>query len=92
MALPDNRWASNSSLVQIFTLTAPGKDFPVTKAPPLDALRGATREALRNLVSLAIGEKVAFILLAGDLYDGDWRGYPTGLFLGQQLGRLREAD
>jgi DNA repair protein SbcD/Mre11 len=58
---------------------------------PLDVLRGATREAFGNLVSLAIAEKVAFVLLCGDLYDGDWRDYHTGLFLMQQLSRLREA-
>ena len=58
---------------------------------PMDVLRGATRQALANLVSLAIEEKVAFVLLSGDLYDGDWRDYHTGLFLMQQLSRLREA-
>jgi len=57
----------------------------------MDVLRGATRQALANLVSLAIEEKVAFVLLSGDLYDGDWRDYHTGLFLMQQLSRLREA-
>ena len=58
---------------------------------PLDVLRGATREAFGNLVSLAIEEKIAFLLLSGDLYDGDWKDYHTGLFLSQQLSRLREA-
>ena len=58
---------------------------------PMDVLRGATRQALANLVCLAIEEKVAFVLLSGDLYDGDWRDYHTGLFLMQQLSRLREA-
>lgn len=57
----------------------------------MDAPRGATRQALANLVSLAIEEKVAFVLLSGDLYDGDWGDYYTGLFLIQQLSRLREA-
>lgn len=58
---------------------------------PVDILRGATREAFGNLVALAIEKKVAFVLLSGDLYDGDWRDYHTGLFLSQQLSRLREA-
>ena len=40
---------------------------------PLDILRGATREAFTNLVSLAIEEKIAFVLLSGDLYDGNRR-------------------
>jgi len=59
---------------------------------PLDVLRGAAREAFTNLVSLAIEEKVAFVLLSGDLYDGEWKDYHTGLFLSQQLSRLREAE
>ena len=28
------------------------------------------------------------MLLAGDLYDGDWKDYSTGIFLGKQMGRL----
>ncbi len=58
---------------------------------PVDMLRGATREALKNLVRLALEEQVSLVLLAGDLYDGNWRDYNTGLFLAQQLARLREG-
>jgi DNA repair exonuclease SbcCD nuclease subunit len=32
------------------------------------------------------------LILAGDLYDGDWNDYSTGLFFVQQMTRLREAD
>ena len=32
------------------------------------------------------------LLIAGDLYDGDWKDYSTGLFLIRQLARLREGD
>jgi exonuclease SbcD len=72
-------------------LDSPLQGLSRYEGAPLDVLRGATREALGNLVSLAIEEKVAFLLLPGDLYDGDWRDYHTGLFLMQQLSRLREA-
>ncbi len=58
---------------------------------PADRIRGATRQALVNLVDLALAERVAFVLLAGDLYDGDWQDYPTGHFLVQQLARLTRA-
>jgi hypothetical protein len=34
---------------------------------------------------------VNFILIAGDLYDGDWRDYNTALYLARQMSRLREA-
>ena len=54
-------------------------------------IRGATREALENLVSLAIDEEVSFVIISGDLYDGDWKDYRTGLFFVKQMGRLSEA-
>ncbi len=58
---------------------------------PAERIRGATRQALVNLVDLALAEHVAFVLLAGDLYDGDWQDYPTGHFLVAQLARLTRA-
>ncbi len=58
---------------------------------PVDEIRGATREALRNLVRLALEEEVAFVLVAGDLYDGNWKDYNTGLFFASQMSMLREA-
>ena len=54
-------------------------------------IRNATREAFEQLVTLAITEEVAFLIIAGDLYDGDWRDYRTGLFFVAQMGRLNEA-
>lgn len=58
---------------------------------PVEELRQATRRALENLVGLAIAEEVAFVLIAGDLYDGDWKDYNTGLYFTSQMTRLREA-
>jgi DNA repair protein SbcD/Mre11 len=58
---------------------------------PAAQLRNATREALRMLVDRAIEEEVAFVVIAGDLYDGDWKDHNTGIFFGQQMGRLRKA-
>ena len=54
-------------------------------------IRGATREALENLVSRAIDEEVSFVIISGDLYDGDWKDYRTGLFFVKQMGRLSET-
>ncbi|MBK7947234.1 MAG: DNA repair exonuclease [Deltaproteobacteria bacterium] len=58
---------------------------------PVDAVRGAPRRAFEALIDLAIEERVAFVLLAGDLYDGDWKDYNTGLFFVGQMRRLAEA-
>jgi DNA repair exonuclease SbcCD nuclease subunit len=58
---------------------------------PVEAIRGASRRALENLVGLAIERRVDFVLLAGDLYDGDWRDHNTGLHLAHLMSRLREA-
>jgi DNA repair protein SbcD/Mre11 len=58
---------------------------------PVAECRGATRRALENLVQLAIDEQVAFVLIAGDVYDGDWQDYNTGLFFVGQMARLNNA-
>lgn len=55
---------------------------------PADLLRNATREAFENLVSEAISEKVDFMVIAGDLYDGSWKDFNTGIFFARQMGRL----
>src|SRR3972149_11822390 len=62
------------------------------ESAPVEAARGATRRAFENLVRLAIDEEVAFVVLAGDLYDGDWKDYRTGLFFVDQMAKLREAE
>lgn len=59
-------------------------------APTL-RLRAATRRALENLVALCLEEKASFLLLAGDVFDGSWKDFSTGLFFAAQMARLREA-
>ena len=58
---------------------------------PVVEMRGATRRALENLVTLCIEENARLLLLAGDLYDGDLRDYSTGLFMAAQFARLLEV-
>ena len=58
---------------------------------PAGELRAATREALANLVATAIRERVDFVAVVGDLYDGDWTDFNTGLYFRAQMGQLREA-
>jgi exonuclease SbcD len=58
---------------------------------PLNELQGATRKAFTNLVSEAIQRQVQLLLIAGDLFDGDWPDYNTGLFYLLEMGRLERA-
>jgi exonuclease SbcD len=58
---------------------------------PADQLRSATRDAFTALVDRAIEEAVDFMVIAGDLYDGSWRDYNTGIFFCKEMGRLKRA-
>jgi DNA repair protein SbcD/Mre11 len=57
---------------------------------PLREVRSASRRAFCQLIDLCLEEEVQLLLLAGDLYDGDWRDYSTGLFFATELARLVE--
>jgi exonuclease SbcD len=58
---------------------------------PADAVRGATRAAFDRLIETAIDRRVDFIIIAGDLDDGDWRDMGTGLYVAAAMGRLGRA-
>ena len=72
-------------------LDSPLKGLEEYQDAPLEQIRLAARRAFDNLVQLALDEKVAFVLLAGDLYDGDWKDYNTGIYFVSRMGFLREA-
>ncbi|HSO59706.1 MAG TPA: DNA repair exonuclease [Desulfobacterales bacterium] len=72
-------------------LDSPLLKLDAYEGAPVGEIRGATRRAFENLVQTAVDEKVAFVLIAGDLYDGDWKDYNTGLYFTTQMGKLREA-
>jgi exonuclease SbcD len=59
---------------------------------PTGRLRTATRDAFHNLVTCAIDEQVDFMFIAGDIYDGDWKDFNTGLFFVRQMGRAISID
>lgn len=48
----------------------------------------ASRKAFTNFVDAAIAREAAFVIIAGDLYDGDWKDYATGQFFVREAGRL----
>ena len=71
-------------------------DSPMTgleqyEGAPAELMRGATRRAFENLVETAIEREADFVVISGDLYDGDWRDFNTGLFFVKNMARLREA-
>ena len=56
---------------------------------PVELLRTATRGAFTALIDRAIDEKVAFVVIPGDLYDGDWNDWNTGYFFNREMLRLQ---
>lgn len=71
-------------------LDSPLRGLEAYEGAPIEVLRGATRRAFENLVQLALAESVDFLVIAGDLYDGDWKDYSTALFFNRQMTRLKE--
>jgi DNA repair exonuclease SbcCD nuclease subunit len=55
---------------------------------PEAVIAHCTRRAFSAMIDLARAEDVAFVVIAGDLYDGDWKDFSTGLFFAQEMQRL----
>ena len=72
-------------------LDSPLHKLDAYEGAPKDEIRQASRRAFDNMVRSAIVESVDFVLIAGDLYDGDWKDYNTGLHLVSRTAELREA-
>jgi len=73
-------------------LDSPLRGLEADPDAPVDKIRGATRDALQNLVNFAIEQHVDFVVAAGDLYDGDWQDWRTGRFLLDQIRRLTDEN
>ena len=48
----------------------------------------ASRTAFEDLVTKALEEEVSFVVIAGDVFDGEWKDASIALFLNRQLARL----
>jgi predicted phosphodiesterase len=55
-------------------------------------MREATRRSFANVVDLALEREADFVLIAGDVFDGDLQDFNAGLFFAHQLRRLGDAD
>ena len=51
----------------------------------------AGRRAVEALVEETIRSEAAFLIIAGDLFDGEWKDVTTGLFFARAIGRLHRA-
>ena len=73
-------------------LDSPMRGLSRYEGAPVETMRGATRRAFSRLVDLCLAEEASLLLIAGDLYDGDWKDYSTGLFFLKEMRRLREGN
>jgi hypothetical protein len=46
----------------------------------------AGRRAVEALIDETISAKAAFLVISGDIFDGDWKDVTTGLFFARALG------
>ena len=73
-------------------LDSPLRGLSRQEGDAAERIRTAPRDAFDTLIGRAIQEKIDFVIIAGDLYDGDWRDFRTGLFFVGQMGRLAAED
>ena len=64
-----------------------GVDDPATASRFAQAIR----DTFTALVARAIAEAVDFVVIAGDVYDREWRDASVGLFFNREMARLDRA-
>ena len=52
----------------------------------------ASRSAFEGLITEALEEDVSFVVIAGDIFDGEWKDASIGLFFNRQLARLSNRN
>jgi len=70
-------------------LDSPMRSLALRDPELRDQVQTATRAALTRIMDTALGEGIAALLIAGDLFDGAERSARTAAFLTDQLDRLR---
>lgn len=73
-------------------LDSPFVGLKTLPKPIYDEMKESTFHAFSNVVDLAIDEAVDFVIIAGDLYDGEDRSIRAQLFLKKELERLEKED
>lgn len=59
---------------------------------PTERLRSATKDAFHNLVTHTIDEQIDGVVITGDVYDGNWKDFSTGLIFVRQMGLFRHKE
>jgi exonuclease SbcD len=72
-------------------LGSPFQGLSVKDADIAARFADATRQAFAGLVQKAVDDAVDFVIIAGDIYDGDWKDSTTGLFFNREIARLDRA-
>ena len=72
-------------------IDSPLKGLERYEGAPHQRVRGATREAFKRVIATALEHRARFLVLAGDVFDGDWKDMNTGLFFVRELRALREV-
>jgi len=72
-------------------LDSPLRGLRHYEGAPTQEVRMATRRAFSRLIDFCLAEQVGYLLIAGDLYDGDFKDYATALYFVEQVARLRES-
>lgn len=72
-------------------IDSPLRGLEAYQGAPVDRVRHATRDALARLVQLCLDEQAAFLIVAGDLFDHDWKDFNTALYVVNQFQILDRA-
>ena len=72
-------------------LGSPFQGLAMKDAAVAEMFMEASRRAFTALVDQAIERNVDFLLVAGDVYDGDWKDNKIGLFFNREVARLDRA-
>ena len=72
-------------------LGSPFQGLALKDAALAEIFVAASRTAFSSLVTTAIDLKTDFLVIAGDVYDGDWKDNTIGLFFNREMARLERA-
>lgn len=73
-------------------IDSPLRGLAVRDEAMMRRVQRATRTALERVIDLALKEQVAFVVIAGDLFDGDWKDMHSGQWAAGQFRRLADAN